>query len=171
MGHAAESAPRGRDHDGRGSVVRADSPLESQRAIIVQYTSAVPYSIVRVVNVPVSTSRDSPPSRCSRRRRWLARPPLRPASRASSLVHSCAVPFWWAAFPPLLAISFCLTRSMDAKPRSSLATSNPLVLVRQYPSSQRVQPRCHDVTNLKLAKSNGSSCAAELRSELSRRVR
>jgi hypothetical protein len=26
-------------------------------------------------------------------RRWLAIPPLRPASRASSLVHSCAVPF------------------------------------------------------------------------------
>lgn len=30
---------------------------------------------------------------CSRRRWWLAIPPLRPASRASSLVHSCAVPF------------------------------------------------------------------------------
>jgi hypothetical protein len=30
---------------------------------------------------------------CSCFRRWLAIPPLRPASRASSLVHSCAVPF------------------------------------------------------------------------------
>ena len=30
---------------------------------------------------------------CSCLRRWLAMPPLRPASRASSLVHSCAVPF------------------------------------------------------------------------------
>src|SRR4026209_876169 len=49
-------------------------------------------------------------------------PPLRPASRASSLVHSCAVPFWCAAFPPLLAISRCLVRSIDANPRSSLAT-------------------------------------------------
>ena len=34
-----------------------------------------------------------PPPICSRRRWWLAMPPLRPASRASSLVHSCAVPF------------------------------------------------------------------------------
>ncbi len=62
---------------------------------------------------------------CSRRRRWLAMPPLRPASRASSLVHSCAVPFWCAAFPPLLAISRCLALSIDANPRSSLATCCP----------------------------------------------
>src|SRR5947207_8274246 len=59
---------------------------------------------------------------CSRRRWWLAMPPLRPASRASSLVHSCAVPFWCAALPPLLAMSRCLLRSIDANPRSSLAT-------------------------------------------------
>src|SRR4051812_13433242 len=49
-------------------------------------------------------------------------PPLRPASRASSLVHSWAVPFWCAAFPPLLAISRCLAGSIDANPRSSFAT-------------------------------------------------
>src|SRR3990170_7777292 len=55
-------------------------------------------------------------------------PPLRPASRASSLVHSCAVPFWWAALPPLLAISRCLARSIDANPRSSLATLSLLAL-------------------------------------------
>jgi len=39
-----------------------------------------------------SASLPGPPT-CSRRRWWLAMPPLRPASRASSLVHSCAVPF------------------------------------------------------------------------------
>ena len=32
-------------------------------------------------------------------------PPLRPAARASSLVNSWAVPFWWAAIPPFRAIS------------------------------------------------------------------
>src|SRR5688572_10850401 len=66
-----------------------------------------------------------PSSSPSLRRRWLAMPPLRPASRASSLVHSWAVPFWCAALPPLLAISRCLARSIDAKPRSSLATVDP----------------------------------------------
>ena len=77
----------------------------------------------RVVSVPVDpVSSPLPPPICSRRRWWLAMPPLRPASRASSLVHSCAVPFWCAAFPPLLAISRCLARSIDANPRSSLAT-------------------------------------------------
>ena len=69
-----------------------------------------------------SESSDSGPPACSRRRRWLAMPPLRPASRASSLVHSCAVPFWCAALPPLLAISRCLPLSIEANPRSSLAT-------------------------------------------------
>ena len=55
-------------------------------------------------------------------RLWLAIPPLRPASRASSLLHSWALPFWCAALPPLLAISRCFARSIDANPRSSLAT-------------------------------------------------
>src|SRR5262249_31614024 len=36
--------------------------------------------------------------------------------------HSWAVPFWCAALPPLLAMSRCLLRSIDANPRSSLAT-------------------------------------------------
>jgi cellobiose phosphorylase len=70
----------------------------------------------------VSASGSAGPPACSRRRRWLAIPPLRPASRASSLVHSCAVPFWCAALPPLLAMSRCLLRSIDANPRSSFAT-------------------------------------------------
>ena len=39
-----------------------------------------------------SSDCDSSPCCCCLRR-WLAMPPLRPASRASSLVHSCAVPF------------------------------------------------------------------------------
>src|SRR5262245_21122122 len=53
---------------------------------------------------------------CSRLR-LTATPPLRPASRASLESNSCAVPFASAAFPPLLAISFCFSRSMDANPR------------------------------------------------------
>jgi hypothetical protein len=60
----------------------------------------------------LSTSRPRPP-----RLFW---PPLRPADRASSDVHSCAVPFWCAARPPLLAISRCFSGDMDANPRRSL---------------------------------------------------
>jgi len=87
---------------------------------------------------------------CSRRRWWLAIPPLRPASRASSLVHSWAVPFWWAALPPLLAMSRCFARSIDANPRSSFATlsSSPgsgAITSRAagVPQAQPVQPECH----------------------------
>jgi hypothetical protein len=47
-------------------------------------------------------------------------PPLRPAARASSALHSCAVPFSCAARPPLLAISRCFSGDIDAKPRRSL---------------------------------------------------
>ncbi len=47
-------------------------------------------------------------------------PPLRPADRASSAVHSWAVPFSWAARPPLLAISRCFSGDIDANPRRSL---------------------------------------------------
>src|SRR4029077_12333959 len=72
---------------------------------------------------------------CSCLRLWLAIPPFRPASRASSLVHSCALPFWCAARPPLLAMSRCLSRSIDANPRSSLAICSPLRA-----------PRCRQVT-------------------------
>ena len=45
-----------------------------------------------------------------------SRPPLRPATRASSDVHSWAVPFACAARPPLLAISFWRFASIDANP-------------------------------------------------------
>ncbi len=48
---------------------------------------------------------------------WLRLPPLRPASRASSEVNSCAVPAAWAALPPRLAISRCFSLSMLANPR------------------------------------------------------
>src|SRR3954471_12477765 len=65
-------------------------------------------------------------------RRWLAIPPFRPASRASSLVHSCAVPFWCAALPPLLAISRCLFRSIEANPRSSFATVTTLLAYTKF---------------------------------------
>ena len=50
-------------------------------------------------------------------RRRLIEPPLRPAAWASSLVHLCAVPCAWAAFPPLLAISRFFSELIDAKPR------------------------------------------------------
>src|ERR1051326_4210432 len=45
--------------------------------------------------LPAAASRGASPGccDCSCLRRWLAIPPLRPASRASSLVHSWAVPF------------------------------------------------------------------------------
>src|SRR5258708_16162562 len=80
-----------------------------------------PLQLMLLRSMATALSADCPPV-WSRRRWWLATPPLRPASRASSLVHSCAVPFWCAALPPLLAISRCLLRSIDAKPRSSLST-------------------------------------------------
>ena len=47
-------------------------------------------------------------------------PPFRPAVRASSDVHSWAVPFSCAARPPLLAISRCFSGDIDANPRRSL---------------------------------------------------
>lgn len=60
----------------------------------------------------VSLSRPRPPR--------LICPPLRPATLASSEVHSCAVPLACAARPPLLAISRCFSGDIDAKPRRSL---------------------------------------------------
>src|SRR5688572_9888553 len=54
----------------------------------------------------------------------LACPPLRPARRASSADHSCAVPLAWAARPPLLAISRCFSADIEAKPRRALRISN-----------------------------------------------
>ena len=62
-------------------------------------------------DVDDSTRRPRPP-----RLIW---PPFRPADRASSEVHSCAVPFWCAARPPLLAISRCFSGDIEANPRRS----------------------------------------------------
>src|SRR5262245_24767562 len=74
---------------------------------------------------------------CSRLR-LTATPPLRPASRASPESNSWAVPFACAALPPLLAISRCLLRSIDANPRllrvraapDPLAPLPPVAVVR-----------------------------------------
>lgn len=49
-----------------------------------------------------------------------ASPPFLPATRASSLVNSCAVPFWCAARPPLAAIARCACGSIAANPRGVL---------------------------------------------------
>src|SRR5438552_1198161 len=76
---------------------------------------------------------------CSRLR-LTAWPPLRPAFRASSESNSCAVPFACAAFPPLLAISRCLPRSIDAKPRL-LRRPPPLCMSRSvaFDASRRLR--------------------------------
>jgi hypothetical protein len=57
-------------------------------------------------------------------------PPLRPAARASSGVHSCAVPFSCAARPPLLAISRCFSGDIDANPRRSLRAASTALLLQ-----------------------------------------
>ena len=62
-------------------------------------------------------------------RRRLIEPPLRPAACASSLVHLCAVPWAWAAFPPLLAISRFFSGLIDAKPRPYLCWMALLILL------------------------------------------
>src|SRR5436305_9096029 len=82
------------------------------------------------------------------RSRLTASPPLRPATRASSEVNSWAVPFAWAARPPLLAISFCFAASIDAKPRLLVeAIVSPLELralrVKRF---QPVHKMCHTRT-------------------------
>src|SRR5687767_8002381 len=79
----------------------------------------------------VGTRRPRPP-----RLIW---PPLRPAARASSAVHSCAVPFSCAARPPLLAISRCFSGDMEANPRRSLRTpSTALLLDTRSPPASHV---------------------------------
>src|SRR5580698_5460702 len=60
------------------------------------------------------------------RSRLTTSPPLRPAARASSAVNSWARPWACAAFPPLLAISRCLSRSIDANPRLLFGRSDAL---------------------------------------------
>ena len=79
----------------------------------------------------VGTSRPRPP-----RLIW---PPLRPAARASSALHSCAVPFSCAARPPLLAISRCFSGDIEANPRRSFLTpSTALLLATRSPPASHV---------------------------------
>ena len=63
-----------------------------------------------------------------------ASPPFLPATRASSLVNSCAVPFWCAARPPLAAIARCARGSIAANPRGVLRLTL-LVLPESAPLS------------------------------------
>lgn len=56
-----------------------------------------------------------------------ASPPFLPAILASSLVNSCAVPFWWAARPPLAAIARCAWGSIAANPRGVLRLAPPVL--------------------------------------------
>ena len=53
------------------------------------------------------------------------RRPFRLASRASCRVHLCAVPFKWAATPPLLAISRRRCDDIDANPQFARLTTLP----------------------------------------------
>ena len=59
-----------------------------------------------------------------------ASPPFLPATRASSLVNSCAVPFWCAARPPFAAIARCACGSIAANPRGVLRM---LLVLRDSP--------------------------------------
>lgn len=95
-------------------------------------------------SVPVSGVPGAPPSAPSETRRprppRLICPPLRPAARASSAVHSCAVPFSCAARPPLLAISRCFSGDIEANPRRSLRTPSTVLLLipeRSTPVTER----------------------------------
>jgi hypothetical protein len=58
-----------------------------------------------------------------------ASPPFLPAILASSLVNSCAVPFWCAARPPFAAIARCAWGSIAANPRGVLRLTVPLLRV------------------------------------------
>ena len=93
-------------------------------------------------SVPVSGVPDASPSGAEETRRprppRLICPPLRPAARASSAVHSCAVPFSCAARPPLLAISRCFSGDIEANPRRSLRTPSTVLLL--------IPERSHSVT-------------------------
>src|SRR6267378_8600745 len=60
-----------------------------------------------------------------------ASPPFLPAILASSLVNSCAVPFWCAARPPFAAIARCAWGSIAANPRGVLRM---LLVLRDSPA-------------------------------------
>jgi hypothetical protein len=63
-----------------------------------------------------------------------ASPPFLPATRASSLVNSCAVPFWCAALPPLAAIARWAWGSIAANPRGVFRLTVPVLRVSTPPS-------------------------------------
>ena len=67
------------------------------------------------------------PSPLDRRPPRDASPPFLPAILASSLVNSCAVPFWWAARPPFAAIARCARGSIAANPRGVLRLTPPVL--------------------------------------------
>jgi hypothetical protein len=68
-----------------------------------------------------------------------ASPPFLPATLASSLVNSCAVPFWCAARPPLAAIARWACGSIAANPRGVLRVA-PLVPRESDPPSFLLLP-------------------------------
>jgi hypothetical protein len=68
-----------------------------------------------------------------------ASPPFLPATRASSLVNSCAVPFWCAARPPFAAMARCACGSIAANPRGVLRVA-PLVPRESAPPSFLLVP-------------------------------
>src|SRR5688572_27467543 len=68
-----------------------------------------------------------------------ASPPFLPATRASSLVNSCAVPFWCAARPPFAAMARWACGSIAANPRGVLRVA-PLVPRESAPPSFLLVP-------------------------------
>ena len=101
----------------------ADLPTESSRARRLRWKKhdgarmlRAPFASVPAVVrqlVPSLAAFDLRPPR-------EASPPLRPAILASSLVNSCAVPFWCAARPPFAAIARWACGSIAANPRGVL---------------------------------------------------
>ena len=116
---AARSHPAGR--------APARSPTRSMRSRAC-WTATAPSLLVAPLALLLLLRLHRRPA-CSsvalRRFACVARPPLRPATRASSLVNSCAVPAEWAALPPLRAISLTSLRSIAANPRGRFGLASP----------------------------------------------
>src|SRR5262249_52332858 len=71
-------------------------------------------------------------------------PPLRPASAASPSFHLCAVPRWWAALPPLLAIARPSSGSIAAKPRSRRSAMTFLLWAIELFQANQMPDPCLD---------------------------
>lgn len=112
--------------------------------------------------------RASPPSRpiiaMWSRSRLTTTPPFRPATRASSRDHSCAVPFAWAARPPLLAISFWRCGSIDANPRLLF----PLIALSSSDTcpSECTDPPCTDALRVGVERRRAAIGGVEANEEL-----